>query len=127
MLKEEFLEITDLKEIGDDEYRNLEFVYEELGNIDKEEFCTMYRNKDFNQLMRWCTDLVCAKMSLVNDLANTKQDANLLARFLLLGDEKNALGKAREILGTKKCILMKAEEGMKLSVDEIQYLKNNLD
>lgn len=127
MLKEEFLNLTGLKKISDDEYRNLELVYEELGNIDKEEFCTMYRNKDFNQLIRWCTDLVYAKMSLANDLDNTKQDANRLASFLLLGDEKNALGKAREILGTKKCILMKAEEGMKLSVDEIQYLKNNLD
>ena len=58
MLKEEFLKLTGLEDISDAEYRGIEQVYEELPDIDKKDFCTMYRNEDFHQLMRWCKQLV---------------------------------------------------------------------
>lgn len=54
MLKEEFLKLTGLEDISDAEYRDIEQVYEEIPDIDKKDFCTMYRNEDFHQLMSWC-------------------------------------------------------------------------
>ena len=123
MLKEEFLKLTGLEDISDAEYRGIEQVYEELPDIDKKDFCTMYRNEDFHQLMRWCKQLVCAKASMS---AKLEGEINTLARLILLGDVGAARNEVHEILSLRECIMIKVRENVVLSADEIQYIEDYL-
>ena len=127
MLKEEFKKLTGIENISDDEYTNIEFLYEELGNLDKQEFCKMYKERDFDKLMQRAIGLACAKRECDNRRAAWKEYAEDMATYATLGETRKAQDRAYEIFDTSKIIKMKLEHGVQLSHDDIEYINDNLE
>lgn len=123
MLKKEFLELTHKtdEEVSDIDYARIEALYNEIDDIDKQEFCRLLTD-DLPNLLS-----VAAKV--IRDLKERKQtllsDKQKLTECLLANSDYESLAK---VYSKKDIIIMKLneEDDVFLDDDDIDYIRENL-
>lgn len=129
MLKDEFLKLTGISEISNEEYHRIEVVYEELGaKVNKEDFCAMYKSLDFARLFEWCKQLARTKRLVANDRDLWQDYARQAAKDIILGNVEASKDDAYDILSTADAIRLKIANGKTglLDMTDYEYIKNNL-
>lgn len=123
MLKKEFLELTQKtdEEVSDIDYARIEALYNEIDDIDKQEFCRLLTD-DLPNLLS-----VAAKV--IADLRKKNQkllsDKHKLTESLLANSDYESLAK---VYSKKDIIIMKLNEDdeVYLDDDDIDYIRKNL-
>lgn len=124
MLKEEFLKLTGLEEISDEDYKDVEMVYEDL-SLNKEDFCasSVLTNR---QAMDWCIELVRGKRRAEAESARLQKDLHTLAVDVVLGYSELAEDEAYDVLGESTVVRVKIANRKELDERDLNYIANNL-
>lgn len=129
MLKEEFLKLTGMDSIDDIEYQTYEQVYDDLPEMDKQTFCKLLMSQSYKILGMLDYKLAATSQRAAFYRAQSK----VLAEKVIIAEEhittkekQEAYDKAVETLGMPDTIKLKVEKGLKLTEDEMDYLKHNL-
>lgn len=126
MQKQEFLDLCQAQDpeafkngLDDKEYRKYEALYEELTNLDKQEFCCLLMT-DIPELL----DEAAKEISYWCGLAEEyRDDRHKLADALAL---RGGYDTIREVYDMKTAINMKLANADPLNEEERQYIKKNL-
>lgn len=126
MTQKEFFDRTSI-ELTEDQYKQVEQMYLEAGNMDKDEFCKDYKKHHESTLL--ATYFRQAE-NLKNKLDNMRDERSSLVDFLLeraqcFGDIE-LLNKAIELVGHDKVIKRKIRLGMPLWDEDKEYIVENI-
>jgi hypothetical protein len=126
MQKQEFTQKTGI-ELTDAEYKEVELMYLEAGNMDKDEFCKDYKKHHESTLL--ATYFRQAE-NLKNKLDDMRDERSILVDFLLeraqcFGDIE-LLNKAIELIGHDKVIKRKIRQNLPLWDEDKQYIVDNI-
>ena len=126
MQKQEFTQKTGI-ELTDAEYKEVELMYLEAGNMDKNEFCKDYKKHHESTLL--ATYFRQAE-NLKNKLDDMRDERSILVDFLLeraqcFGDIE-LLNKAIELIGHDKVIKRKIRQNLPLWDEDKQYIVDNI-
>jgi hypothetical protein len=126
MQKQEFTQKTGI-ELTDAEYKEVELMYLEAGNMDKDEFCKDYKKHHESTLL--ATYFRQAE-NLKNKLDDMRDERSILVDFLLeraqcFGDIE-LLNKAIELIGHDKVIKRKIRQNLPLWDEDKQYIIDNI-
>ena len=126
MQKQEFTQRTGI-ELTDAEYKEVELMYLEAGNMDKDEFCKDYKKHHESTLL--ATYFRQAE-NLKNKLDDMRDERSILVDFLLeraqcFGDIE-LLNKAIELIGHDKVIKRKIRQNLPLWDEDKQYIVDNI-
>lgn len=126
MQKQEFTQKTGI-ELTDAEYKEVEFMYLEAGNMDKDEFCKDYKKHHESTLLatyfRQAENLK-DKLDAMRDERSNLVDF-LLERAQCFGDIE-LLNKAIELIGHDKVIKRKIRQNLPLWDEDKQYIVDNI-
>ena len=126
MQKQEFTQRTGI-ELTDTEYKEVELMYLEAGNMDKDEFCKDYKKHHESTLL--ATYFRQAE-NLKDKLDAMREERSVLVDFLLeraqcFGDIE-LLNKAIELIGHDKVIKRKIRQNLPLWDEDKQYIVDNI-
>lgn len=129
MTKEEFLKLTGIREMSDEDFEKVNSAYMELPNMDKQEFCKLYAD-DMPRLLGMMARVIIS----IRRVARKNIDCiDIIAPFLLKAYHEDTLEPLAEALdtiektvGERKTILHKAEYSGLFSDKECEYLVNKL-
>jgi len=126
MQKQEFTQKTGI-ELTDAEYKEVELMYLEAGNMDKDEFCKDYKKHHESTLL--ATYFRQAE-NLKSKLDDMRDERSILVDFLLeraqcFGDIE-LLNKAIELIGHDKVIKRKIRQNLPLWDEDKQYIVDNI-
>lgn len=126
MQKQEFTQKTGI-ELTDAEYKEVELMYLEAGNMDKDEFCKDYKKHHESTLLatyfRQAENLK-DKLDAMRDERSNLVDF-LLERAQCFGDIE-LLNKAIELIGHDKVIKRKIRQNLPLWDEDKQYIVDNI-
>lgn len=128
MTKQEFTDRTGLT-VTNDEYVKIENLYYSAGNMQKDQFCELYKQIHENELFQIIGDKLLNSQK-ANKVYQKEEDE--MIEFLTIKaaehDDDDLEKKAREICpwGRKKTILIKIENEIDLSTDDLVYIRENL-
>lgn len=128
MLKQEFLELTGLKEISDEEYAGIEGVYNEL-DCDKEEFCQVWKSSlpaSALPMRRYCVRLADGINRARRETARVKGIAKTLAGDIVV-HAANSMRDAYGALGEAEAIRLKIQYGRELGETDRKYILEHLE
>lgn len=119
MLKEEFLKLTGRKSVSDEEYGEIESVYNEL-DYDKTQFCDAWSKGDAKALRKFLVEIAEKYRQASNSGAEWKKKAQSLARAIIVQEtsEKDAY----EVLGTQDAIKVKIKFKVNLTEYDRSFL-----
>ena len=126
MQKQEFTQKTGI-ELTDAEYKEVELMYLEAGNMDKDEFCKDYKKHHESTLL--ATYFRQAE-NLKSKLDDMRDERSILVDFLLeraqcFGDIE-LLNNAIELIGHDKVIKRKIRQNLPLWDEDKQYIVDNI-
>ena len=126
MQKQEFTQRTDIQ-VSDVEYKEIELMYLEAGNMDKDEFCKDYKEHHDSTLL---ATFFRQAESLKSKLDDMRDERSKLVDFLLdraqcFGDVE-LLHKAIQLVGHDKVIKRKIRLGMPLWDEDKEYIVENI-
>lgn len=126
MQKQEFYQRTGI-ELTDAEYKEVELMYLEAGNMDKDEFCKDYKKHHKSTLL---ATYFRQADNLKDKLDAMREERSILVDFLLeraqcFGDIE-LLNKAIELVGHDKVIKRKIRLGMPLWDEDKEYIVENI-
>lgn len=126
MQKQEFTQRTGI-ELTDAEYKEVELMYLEAGNMDKDEFCKDYKEHHDSTLL---ATFFRQAENLKSKLDDMRDERSILVDFLLeraqcFGDIE-LLNKAIELVGHDKVIKRKIRQGMPLWDEDKEYIVENI-
>ncbi len=128
MTKQEFESRTGLT-VTNDEYVKIEYLYNSAGDLQKDQFCELYKQIHQNELFQIIGDKLLNSQK-ANKVYQKEEDE--MIEFLTIKaaehDDDDLEKKAREICpwGRKKTILIKIENEIDLSTDDLVYIRENL-
>ena len=126
MQKQEFTQRTDIQ-VSDVEYKEIELMYLEAGNMDKDEFCKDYKKHHESTLL--ATYFRQAE-NLKNKLDDMRDERSKLVDFLLNISERYPDKSIHEwtvkLVGHKEVIRRKLNGGLTLWDVDREYIKENL-
>ena len=126
MQKQEFTQRTKI-ELTDEEFKGVELMYLEAGNMDKDEFCKDYKEHHDSTLL----DTFFRQAEKLKDkLELMREERSQIVDFLLeraqcFGDIE-LLNKAIELVGHDKVIKRKIRLGMPLWDEDKEYIVENI-
>lgn len=128
MNKQEFEDRTGLT-VTNEEYCNIEQLYYNADNMQKDQFCELYKQIHDNELFQ----IISGKL-LMSRKANKiyQKEEDEMIEFLTIKaaehDDDDLEKKAREICpwGRKKTIRIKIDNAIDLSSDDLAYIRENL-
>ena len=129
MTKEEFLKLTGIRQMSDEDFEKVNSAYMELPNMDKQEFCKLY-TEDMPRLLGMMARVIIS----IRRVARKNIDCiDIIAPFLLKAYHEDtqeplleALDTIERTVGERKTILHKAEYSGLFSDKECEYLVNKL-
>ena len=126
MQKQEFTQKTGI-ELTDAEYKEVELMYLEAGNMDKDEFCKDYKKHHESTLL---ATYFRQADNLKDKLDAMREERSALVDFLLeraqcFGDIE-LLNKAIELIGHDKVIKRKIRQNLPLWDEDKQYIVDNI-
>lgn len=129
MTKEEFLKLTTIFEMSDEDFDRVNSAYMELESMDKQEFCKLYA-EDMPRLLGMMAGVIIS----IRRVARKNIDCiDIIAPYLLRSYHEDTLEPLAEALdtiertvGERKTILHKAEYSGLFSDKECEYLANKL-
>lgn len=128
MTKQEFTDRTGLT-ITNDEYVKIEELYYSADNMQKDQFCELYKQIHENELFQILSGKLLTSRK-ANKIYQREEDE--MIEFLTIKaaehDDDELEKKAREICpyGRKKTILIKIDNDIDLSQDDLSYIRENL-
>lgn len=125
MLKEEFLKLTGAPSFPDEAFDKVNNAYMELQNMDKQEFCKLYKSQPY-EIMDRLVDGIC---SLRQQAGFYKSQVNVFAEKLIDnadGIDSDTYEKATLAYGQANTIKYKVRKGYSLTENEQDYLQRNL-
>ena len=131
MTLKEFTDRTGLK-VTEEEYKGIERMYYAVPDMDKDEFCMLYKRVGDNALTIALANRVLDGM--LEERNNEAEDChgklNDLAEFLIGKaddhDDIDMYKKAVRIIGLRAVVLHKIKMGYRLWKEDREYIKNNL-
>lgn len=126
MQKIEFEQRTGIN-LTDDEYKNIEMMYLECGNIDKDDFCKDYKKHKDSVMI----DIFFHQSQNQKEkLSRYNKERSLMVDFLLeraqaFGDIE-LLSKAIQLVGHQEVIKRKIQKDLPLWDDDKKYIYNNI-
>ena len=126
MQKQEFTQRTDIQ-VSDVEYKEIELMYLEAGNMDKDEFCQDYKkHKDSILLATFYrqSERLKDKLDVMRDERSQMVDF-LLERAQKFGDIE-LLNQAIKLVGHKAVIMRKIDQGLALWDLDKEYIRENI-
>lgn len=126
MQKSEFTEKTGI-ELTDAEYKEVEFMYLEAGNMEKDEFCQDYKkHKDSTLLATFYRQ----SERLKDKLDAMREERSKMVDFLLERAQKfgdiELLNQAIKLVGHKAVIMRKIDQGLALWDLDKEYIRENI-
>ena len=126
MQKQEFTQRTGI-ELTDAEYKEVELMYLEAGNMDKDEFCKDYKEHHDSTLL---ATFFRQAENLKSKLDDMRDERSILVDFLLeraqcFGDIE-LLNKAIELIGHDNVIKRKIRQNLPLWDEDKQYIVDNI-
>lgn len=126
MQKIEFTQRTGI-ELTDEQYKQVEDMYLEAGNVDKDQFCKDYKKHSDSEILKL---FYCQNEKLKNKLADLRDERNEIVDFLLnraqeFGDIK-LLEKAICMVGHDKVIKRKISQNLPLWDIDKKYIYENI-
>ena len=126
MTKNEFTQRTGI-ELTDAEYKEVEFMYLEAGNMDKDEFCQDYKkHKDSSLLATFYRQ----SENLKDKLDAMREERSKIVDFLLERAQKfgdvDLLNQAIKLVGHKAVIMRKIDQGLALWDLDKEYIRENI-
>ena len=126
MQKIEFTQRTGI-ELTDEQYKQVEDMYLEAGNMDKDQFCKDYKKHSDSEILKL---FYCQNEKLKNKLADLRDERNEIVDFLLdraqkFGDIK-LLEKAIYMVGHDKVIKRKISQNLPLWDIDKKYIYENI-
>ena len=126
MQKQEFTQRTDIQ-VSDVEYKEIELMYLEAGNMDKDEFCKDYKEHHDSTLL---ATFFRQAENLKSKLDDMRDERNSLVDFLLdraqcFGDVE-LLHKAIQLVGHDKVIKRKLRMDLPLWDEDKTYIIDNI-
>lgn len=126
MTKNEFTQRTGI-ELTDAEYKEVEFMYLEAGNMDKDEFCQDYKkHKDSTLLATFYRQ----SENLKDKLDAMREERSQIVDFLLERAQKFGdvalLNQAIKLVGHKAVIMRKIDQGLALWDLDKEYIRENI-
>ena len=133
MTQKEFTERTGLT-VTEEEYKGIERMYYAVPDMDKDEFCMLYKRVGDNALTIALASRVHILDGMLEERNNEAEDCNGklndLAEFLIGKandhDDIDMYKEAVKILGIKAVVLHKIRMGYQLWKEDREYIKNNL-
>lgn len=133
MTQKEFTERTGLT-VTEEEYKGIERMYLAVPNMDKNEFCLLYKRVGDNALTIALANRVHILDGMLEERNNEAEDChdklNDLAEFLIGKaddyDDIDMYKEAVRIIGMKAVVLHKIKMGYHLRKEDREYIKNNL-
>lgn len=128
MTKQEFTERTGLT-VTNDEYVKIEELYYNADNMQKDQFCELYKQIHGNELFQILSGKLLTSRN-ANKIYQKEEDE--MIEFLTIKaaehDDDALEKKAREIcpFGRKKTIQVKIDYALDLSSDDLSYIRENL-
>lgn len=114
MLKIEFTQRTGI-ELTDEQYKRVEGMYMNAGNLDKDEFCKDYKRHCYSVILNAYFD---QSEKQRNKLGAYKEKQVEIAHFLIkksmVGGDKDMIAMAISLIGEQKYIQHKLEKGYNL-------------
>ena len=126
MQKQEFTQRTKI-ELTDEEYKGVELMYLEAGNMDKDVFCQDFKDHKDSKLLAVFfgqAEKLKDKLELMRDERSSLVDF-LLERAQCFGDIE-LLNKAIELIGHDKVIKRKIRQNLPLWDEDKQYIIDNI-
>lgn len=128
MTKQEFIEKTGYTSVSDEEYKEIEKIYLEAGEtMDKDTFCREWKDCGYSPLFHIFYDRA---MEMQERAQTAEGTLKKVAKFLIKKSDENADSEeydmAVQLIGRKSAVLVKVEEQIELSPEDIEYIKNNL-
>lgn len=128
MTKQEFTERTGLT-VTNDEYVKIEELYYSADNMQKDQFCELYKQIHGNELFQILSGKLLTSRK-ANKIYQKEEDE--MIEFLTIKaaehDDDELEKKAREIcpFGRRKTIHIKIDNDIDLSSDDLSYIRENL-
>lgn len=128
MTKQEFTDRTGLT-ITNDEYVKIEELYYSADNMQKDQFCELYKQIHENELFQILSGKLLTSRK-ANKIYQREEDE--MIEFLTIKaaehDDDELEKKARELCpcGRKKTIQIKIDNDIDLSQDDLSYIRENL-
>lgn len=125
MLKEEFLKLTGAPRFPDEAFDKVNNAYMELQEMDKQEFCKLYKSQPYEIMDR----LVDKIWSLRQQAQYYKSQVNVFAEKLIDdadGIDSDTYEQATLAYGQANTIKYKVRKGYGLTENEQDYLERNL-
>lgn len=129
MTRKEFEDRTGMK-VSEEEYAEIEEVYMQAEDMDKDKFCYLWKQAIENPLTvalaKRSEQLRCQLNELTEEL-KVAQEKNVIAARALLGRaaedcDRNLVDAATWLVGERKCIEIALEEGYPLWVEAREWL-----
>ena len=133
MTQKEFTERTGLT-VTEEEYKGIEQMYYAVPDMDKDEFCLLYKRCGDNALTIALANRVRVLDGMLEERNNEAEDChgklNDLAEFLIGKandhDDIDMYKEAVRIIGMRAVVLHKIKMGYHLWKEDREYIKNNL-
>lgn len=126
MTKEEFIERTGIIPT-DEQYKQIEDMYSNAGNMDKDEFCEDYKNHGDSKLLAFFYKNACDNRNLIGYMLDRRDEMIdlLLAKSVEYNDAE-MMNKAIEVVGHAAVIKRKVTLNLNLWPTDKKYIKENL-
>lgn len=126
MTKEEFIERTGIIPT-DEQYKQIEDMYINAGNMDKDEFCEDYKNHGDSKLLAFFYKNACDNKDLMGYMFDRRDEMIdlLLAKSVEYNDAE-MMNKAIEVVGHAAVIKRKVTLNLNLWPTDKKYIKENL-
>lgn len=133
MTQKEFIERTGLT-VTEEEYKGIEQMYYAVPDMDKDEFCMLYKRVGDNALTVALASRVRLLDGMLEERNNEAEDCHdkmeELAWFLIgkaaTYEDGDFYKEAIRIVGQKAAVLHKVKMGYPLWKEDREYIKNNL-
>lgn len=126
MQKQEFTQRTDIQ-VSDVEYKEIELMYLEAGNMDKDEFCKDYKEHHDSTLL---ATFYRQSERLKDKLDVMREERSQIVDFLLERAQKfgdiELLNQAIKLVGHKAVIMRKIDQGLALWDLDKEYIRENI-
>lgn len=127
MNQQEFTDRTGYTPTSEDEWKAINTMYLEAGNMDKDVFCKEWKQHHKSDLLRIFYHRAMdnmEKLDYFNDMRN-KTARLLITKSVELGDT-DLYTEAVKLIGEKRAILFKIKNNLKLYGSDLEYITNNL-
>ena len=126
MTKEEFIERTGIIPT-DEQYKQIEDMYCNAGNMDKDDFCEDYKNHGDSKLLAFFYKNACDNKDLMGYMLDRRDEMIdlLLAKSVEYNDAE-MMNKAIEVVGHAAVIKRKVTLNLNLWPTDKKYIRENL-